>query len=219
LRDLLVFYAIACLAAVHFLLKTKDTVLEQATWFYVLTFAFSLIILLWLRVYHGEKGDVVDYDENLKRDHLPFLFGSVAGIAILSSLLVRTFAPSALYVPRPGQLLSLSVSPTAAIIDDLLYNFVLVAPSEECVKLMGILVLYRKTGNELISSALPVGIWAALHAYQAYVGSMMPILLVSAFLSGLILYAVLKYTSSLENAILSHGLYNSLVVVASLMWA
>jgi membrane protease YdiL (CAAX protease family) len=219
LRDLLIFFVLAALASVHFLLKTQGTALEAATWFYVLTFAFSLIILLWLRVYGGEKGDVVDYDENLKRGDLPLLLGSVAVIAIISSLLVRAFAPSALYVPRPGQLLSLSISPSAALIDDLLYNFVLVAPSEECVKLMGMLALYRRTRNELISVSIPVGMWAVFHAYKAYLGAMMPVLVASAFLSGIVLYLVLKHTRSLENAILAHACFNSLVVVASLMWA
>lgn len=216
MRDLLVFFAVAGLAAVHFLLKTKGTVMEQATWLYVLMLLIALVMLLWLRLYHGERGDLVDYDENLRRDHLLFLFGSVVAIAILSSLLVRAFARSALYVPRPGQLLSLDVSSAAAVIDDLLYNFVLVAPAEETVKLMGMLVIYRKTGNEPVSVAIPVGIWAALHAYQAYLGAMMPVLVLSAFLSGVVLYAVLRYTRSLENAIIAHGLYNSIVVLASL---
>jgi membrane protease YdiL (CAAX protease family) len=218
LRDLLVFFTVAGLAAVHFLLKTKGTLMEQATLLYVLMLLIALIILLWLRVYNGEQGDLVDYDENLRRDHLPILFGSVAAIAVLSSMLVRAFTRSALYIPRPSQLLSLNVSPTAALIDDLLYNFVLVAPSEETVKLMGMLTLYRKTGNELVSVAFPVGIWAALHAYHAYLGELMPVLVICAFLSGLILYMVLKYTQSLENSILSHAIYNSLVVLSTVVF-
>jgi len=215
LRDLLVFFTVAALAAVHFLLKTKGTLMEQATLLYVLMLLIALIILLWLRVYNGEQGDLVDYDENLRRDHLPILFGSVAAIAVLGSMLVRAFTRSALYIPRPSQLLSLSMSPTAALIDDLLYNFVLVAPSEETVKLMGMLTLYRQTENEVVSVAFPVGIWAALHAYHAYTGPLQGVLVFSAFLSGLVLYAVLKYTSSLENAILAHSLYNCLVVLSS----
>jgi len=160
-RDLTIFNVVTGLAAVHYLLKTQGTPLEPTTWVYIIMWVLSLVMLLWLRVYGNERGDLVDYE------------------------------------------------------DDLLYNFVLVAPAEENVKLMGMLALYRKTQNELLSVGLPVGVWAALHAYHAYLGEVMPILVASAFLSGLILFAVLKYTQSLENAIISHGLYNSLVVLTS----
>jgi len=216
-RDLLVFNVVTSLAAVHFLLKTKGTVLEAATWLYVLIWILSMVMLLWLRVYggsSGEEGDVVDYDENLSRQHLPVIFGAVAAIAVVSSLMVSTYTRSSLYIPRPGQVLS-EMPFSSGVLDDLLYNFVLVAPAEETVKLMGILALYRKFRNELLSVALPVGFWAALHAYHAYLGELMPVLVVSAFLGGLILYAVLKITNSLENAIIAHGLYNSLVVLTS----
>ena len=104
---------------------------------------------------------------------------------------------------------------TAAVLDDLLYNFVLVAPAEENIKLVTTLALWRKFKNEFLAIGLPIGVWATLHAYQSYLGALMPVLVVSAFVSGLVLFAVLKYTNSLENAILSHGLYNSLVVVAT----
>lgn len=213
------FFAVSALASVHFLLKTRGTVLEQATWVYMLMLVMSLILLLWLRIYYGQAGDLVDYDENLKRSHLPILFGSVAAIAIISSVIVRTFTQSAIYVPRPGALLSAAPLSTAALIDDLLYNFVLVAPAEETVKLMAMLTMYRRTRNMPLSVGFPVGVWAVLHAYQAYLGTLMPILVFSAFLSGLVLFAVLKYTESLENAIIAHGLYNSIVILTSLMWA
>ncbi|MEM2922475.1 MAG: hypothetical protein QXF26_09200, partial [Candidatus Bathyarchaeia archaeon] len=145
MRDLIVFFAVSALASVHFLLKTRGTVLEQATWVYMLMLVMSLILLLWLRLYHGEAGDLVDYDENLKRSHLPILFGSVAAIVMINSVIVSMYARSAIYVPRPGALLSEVPLSTAALVDDLLYNFVLVAPAEEAVKLMAMLTIYRRT--------------------------------------------------------------------------
>lgn len=214
-RDLLVFNVFTGLAAVHFLLKTIGTPMEEGTWIYTLMWIMSLVLLLWLRVYGGERGDVVDYDENLRREHLPWIFGGLAGIIVVSTVIVSAAAGamrSVLYVPRPSALLS-GLPVSATLVDDLLYNFVLVAPAEETVKLMGILTLYRKTGNEIISVCVPVGIWAVLHAYHAYLGPLQPVLVLSAFISGLILYAVLKYTKSLQNAIITHGLYNSLVIL------
>lgn len=217
MRDLLLFNMLTVLAIVHFLLKTKGTYLEQATLAYSIMWVMSLLILLWLRVYHGERGDLVDYDENLKRDHLPLVFGSVAAIALVSSLIVSGLARSALYVPRPSLALGTEPLSTAGFMDDILYNFVLVAPAEENIKLMAALTLYRKTKRAWVSVGMPVGVWAALHAYQAYLGSLMPVLVFSAFLSGLILFAVVKYTSSLQNAIITHGLFNTLVVLTSLV--
>jgi len=217
-RDLLLINVVTGLAVIHFLLKTKGTPLEAATWFYAMTWIISLIMLLFMQVYYGQPTpkDVTDYDENLRREHLPWLFGGVAAIVIISSVLVAGFTRSALYVPRPGAVLSTAPLSTAALIDDLLYNFVLVAPAEETMKLMGILALYQKTRNELVSVAVPVGIWASLHGYFAYVGTLMPVLIFSAFLSGLVLYVVMRQTGSLLNAVLTHSIFNSLIVLSSL---
>jgi membrane protease YdiL (CAAX protease family) len=102
---------------------------------------------------------------------------------------------------------------TSELVDDLLYNFVLVSPAEESMKLAGMLAIYRLWRNEYVSVGLPVGFWAVLHAYHAYIGSLQAIFVISAFASGLILYAVLKLTGSLENAIVSHAIYNGIVVL------
>jgi len=218
-RDLTTINVVTGLAVIHFLLKTKGTPLEAATWFYALTWLISLIMLLWMQVYQGHpsSGDVTDYDENLRREHLPWLIGGIAAMIIVSSVLVASFTRSALYVPRPGAVLSAAAPlSTAALMDDLLYNFVLVAPAEETMKLMGILALYGKTGNKWLSVAFPVGVWAALHGYFAYVGTLMPVLILSAFISGLILYVVMQQTGSLLNAVLAHACFNSVVVLSSL---
>jgi len=130
-------------------------------------------------------------------------------------VLVSSFTRSAIYVPRPGSLLSMGQQSTAALVDDLLYNVVLVAPAEESMKLVGILALYRRTKNTPVSVAAPTGFWAVLHSYQAYQGTLMPILVLSAFISGLILFLVLKYTRSLLNAQIAHAGFNSIVVLMS----
>jgi len=217
-RDLLLINVFTGLAVIHFLLKTKGTVLEGATWFYAMMWIISLIMLIFMQLYYGQptQENVTDYDENLRRGHLPWLFGGVAAIVIVSSVIVAGFTRSSLYVPRPGAVLSAAPLSASAMVDDLLYNFVLVAPAEETMKLMGIMALYQKTRNELVSVTVPVGIWAVLHGYFAYVGSLQLVLIFSAFISGLILYAVMRQTGSLLNAVLAHGIYNSLVILSSL---
>jgi len=218
LRDLLLFFVVTALAAIHYLLKTKGTPLEAPTWLFLLMWVLSMVMLIWLRIYGGEKEDVVDYDEDLNRKDVPVLIATIAGVIITASVVVSIsgLVQSAIVIPRPGAVLSQVPTSTSAIIDDLLYNFVLVAPAEECMKLMGIIALYRKTGNELLSVGVPVGIWAGFHGYYSYVGTLMWPLIIAAFISGFILYLNMKYTRSLLNAIIAHGSYNCLVIIASL---
>lgn len=216
-RDLLVINAVTGLAAVNFLLKTKGTPLETPTWFYVLTWLISLIMLLFIQVYHGHPSptDVTDYDENLRRKHLPWLLGGVIAMLMISSIMVAGYTESSLYVPRPGAVLSTTPLSTESLMDDVLYNFVLVAPAEETLKLMVILAIFLKIKNLLISVGFPVGVWATFHAYFAYSGPLMPVLVFSAFLSGIVLFLVLKKTGSLLNAITAHGSFNTTVIFAS----
>mgnify|MGYP007109722134 CR=1 FL=1 len=217
-RDLLLFFVTTALAAIHYLLKTKGTPLEVPTWLFLLMWVLSMVMLLWLRLYGRESEDIVDYDEDLSRKDIPVLIATIAGVIIVASVIVSVscMVQSAIVIPRPGAVLSQVPTSTPAIIDDLLYNFVLVAPAEECMKLMGIIALYRKTHNEFVSVAIPVGVWACFHGYYSYVGTLMWPLIAAAFISGFILYLTMKYTRSLLNAIIAHGAYNCLVILASL---
>ena len=211
-RDLLLYFAVTALGVVHFVLKTKGTTMESVTMAFALMWVMALVLLLMLRSYggpSGQQGDLVDYDEDLRREHLPILFGSVAAIVVVNVLIVRGLVRSSIYVPRPSLA---QVSTFGPILDDVLYNLVLVAPAEECIKMMAILTIYRRTRNEAISVAAPVGVWAVSHAYLAYLGENMPVLVVGAFLSGIVLYLAVKYTKSLLNAIIAHSVYNVLVL-------
>jgi len=214
-RDLLLYFAVTALGVVHFVLKTKGTAMESTTMAFSLMWVMALVLLLMLRTYggpSGQRGDIADYDEDLRREHLPILFGSVAAIVVVNVLLVRGLAKSSIYVPRPSLAQVSTFGEAATVLDDVLYNLVLVAPAEECIKMMAILTIYRRTRNEAVSVAVPVGVWAVSHAYLAYLGANMPVLVVGAFLSGIILYLALKYTKSLLNAIIAHSVYNVLVL-------
>lgn len=217
-RDLILFNVLVGLVGVHFLLKTQGTYLKDATLVFFSMWVMSLVLLLWLRFYGGEKDDLVDYDENLERSHLPIVAGAIAAMVVVSSLLISGYTRnvrSALYVPRPGLALNAGNLSFSGLVDDLLYNVVLVAPSEESIKLVGMLALYRWKRNSYIAAAAPVGFWAVLHSYQAYQGPQMPILVASAFVSGIILFLVLKYTKSLVNAQIAHAGFNVFVILVS----
>jgi len=217
-RDLLLYFSVTALGVVHFILKTKGTTMESVTTAFSLMWVMALVLLLMLRIYggpSGQSGDLVDYDEDLRREHLPLLIGSVTAIVVVNILLIRGFAKTSIYVPRPSLAQVSTFGDYAPVLDDLLYNMVLVAPAEECIKLMATLTIYRRTRNEFLSVAAPVGVWAVSHAYLAYLGANMPVLVVSAFLSGIILYLAIKYTKSLLNAIIAHAIYNVLVLLMS----
>lgn len=212
MRDLLLVNVITGLAAIHYLLKTKGTAAETTTWFYVLVWMISLIMLLWIQVYCGRPDGTLDYDENLSRKHVAWLVGGVVAVVLTSSLLVSGVARNALYVPQLNVETSSSLT---VMLDSVLYNFVLVAPAEETMKVMGIMALYHKTRNEALSVVTSIGVWATLHGYFAYVGAFMPLLTACAFISGIILYYVMKQTGSILNAIIAHAVYNGIVILSS----
>jgi len=120
-------------------------------------------------------------------------------------------------VPRPSLTQAPGIFGSSTVLDDVLYNFFLVSQAEESVKLMAILALYRKTKNEILSAGLPIGAWAIFHAYMAYVGQGMDMFLIAAFLSGIVLYVVLRQTKSLLNAVIAHGIFDTIVILSSLI--
>jgi membrane protease YdiL (CAAX protease family) len=163
----------------------------------------------------SNEKELVEYDGNLEREHLLWNLTGLGGLFIVGSLLVRFIGldtMSSFYVPR----LSLQ-SGVGTLVEDLLYNVVLVAPSEESIKLVGSLVLYRTIGKspfgEAISIVAPIGFWSLLHAYQnpVYIGH--PVLVLSAFFGGLILFALIKVTGSIVNAQIVHSAYNSIILL------
>ena len=216
-RDLLLYFAVTALGVVHFVLKTKGTAMESVTMAFALMWVMALVLLLMLRSYggpSGQQGDLIDYDEDLRREHLPILFGSVAAIVVVNVLIVRGLAKSSIYVPRPSLAQVSTFGGVATVLDDVLYNMVLVAPAEECIKMMATLTIYRRTKNEVVSVVAPVGVWAVSHAYLAYLGDNMPVLVLGAFLSGIVLYLAIKYSKSLLNAIVAHAIYNILCLLS-----
>jgi len=224
-RDLIFFDVITALGIVHFMLKTKGTALETVTTIYTVMWVMSLVVLMMLRVYggrSGQEGDIVDYDENIRRDHLLWLIGSVAGISIINGLAAAGVAQGAhlfsSYVFQPSLAQATGTfSGTATLLDDILYNFFLVAQAEESIKIAATLAIYRKTRNLPISAGLPIAVWALFHAYLAYIGQGLDVFLISAFVSGVILFIVLMKTKSLINAVIAHGIWNSIVVLSTVL--
>ena len=218
-RDLLMFFAFCALPVASFLLVDYPE-----TQFYLSMMLISLVVIVWLRQYYQEPDQLVDYDENLSLYSLALVGGGVVGIVAAASFFVSAFAKSLIYVPMHNLGLEFGQLQLSGYWNDVLFQVVLVAPAEECVKLVVHLSFFiwlkgflSRGLARVFAIAGPIGFWALLHTYRnpSYMGTNMWIMVGAAFLGGLIIFAVLHHTKSLLAAILCHAGYNCVVIYSS----
>lgn len=221
--DILIFEALTALILAHAMLSGMGTSLQTQILFYGVLLIMNLVCLLFIYTYYKEIFQLVDYNESLTRESFLYIFGGIIGVLIVAIVLSRPYgAQSALYVPIFSSALPVFAN-VPQVATSVLYNFALVANSEETTKLVGHNALYmyivtrypeRKEIGKWLSILFPVGFWSSLHAYVAYVGPNVLPLVLAAFFSGLIIFAVMWRTKSLLAAITTHGTYNAIVVSA-----
>jgi membrane protease YdiL (CAAX protease family) len=217
IRDLLLFFVFAGVPIVSFWLQDYPD-----TPFYAGMLVIFVIMLIWLRQYHHEEEyrKLVDYDENLHFESFIWIAVGIIGTYLASSVIVSQFARSAIFVPSHNlEMTYLNMLQLSGFWNDMLFQIVLVAPSEELCKLSLHLAFYLKlkgafseTTARIISVGAPIFFWAMLHVYRAYAGPNMITLLVAAFIGGLIIFGVMYKTRSLMGAILTHAGYNCLIL-------
>lgn len=212
-RDLLMYFAFAALPIATYLLRG----VADAS-FFLSVLVMSLVVLVWLRIYYQEADQLVDYDENLTFKSLAFVVGGAALILLISSMIMGSVSNSIIHVPIHKLGLQFGGFQLSGFWDDVLFQLVLVAPAEECLKLVVSLSFYlvlRQHATDgfsrMVAIFVPIGFWALLHTYSAYTGSLMWYQVGGAFLGGIVIFAVMKYTKSLLAAILTHFAYNSVV--------
>jgi membrane protease YdiL (CAAX protease family) len=213
-RDMLLYFALSAVPIATFLLTDYPD-----TNFYLSLLMISLIVIVWYRHYHKEPDQLLDYDENLTSTSLGFIAAGVLGIIVAGSLI---FASNSLfYVPRHSLEFKFGQIALSGFWADMLFQMVLVAPSEECVKLITHLSFFSwlkdvvdKDIAKFISIIAPISFWALLHTYRNpnYTGPMMLTAVAAAFVGGLIIYGVMRLNESLLAAILTHAIYNCVVV-------
>ncbi len=218
-RDLIMYFAFAALPIATYLLRGVGD-----TNFYLSLEMMGLVVLLWMRFYYKDSDQLVVYDQNLNPTSLAYIAGGVAAIVLISSFITSSVSKSILYVPMNRLGMSFGQFQLSNFWDDILFQLVLVAPAEELTKLVVHLSFYiwlRQSIGEgiarFVAILAPIGFWAVLHTYRnpAYMGSDMWIMVTAAFLGGIIIFAVTKYTKSLLAGILTHFAYNSIIVYAS----
>jgi len=215
-KDIIIYFAFCALPIASFLLLGYPNVN-----FYVSLLLVSLLVIVWMHTYRKDGGQLVEYDHDLTSLSLFLIAGGTVGVLTSASFLVSSFAKSSLYVPTAGLALSVGGLTIPQFWTDVLFQFTLVAPSEESSKLVTQLSmfdwLHDKFGMEIAkvtSICAPIMFWAVLHTYQntQYMGEHMAVMVGTAFVAGLIMYAVMHYTKSLLGAVFVHSLYNCIIL-------
>ncbi len=217
---------IGTIGVAHSLLLTQGTPWESTTWFYIMMWVSSMIILLWTWVSFRETSQY-DYNEALTSNKFYLIIGGYIAMLIISSVMVSSYTQSSIWVPQPNQTLSLGGLSLSTIINDMLFTFALVANSEE-VLVLGIMQVLRRwltTVKSLplwsvshLAIIIPRVGWGLLHAYVSYLGPLQLLLVVSAIVSGCIMSYIAYYqklkVESLLGAVFMHGLFNISVIIA-----
>jgi len=216
IRDWILFFVFAGVPIVSFWLQDYPD-----TPFFSGMLVIFLLVLLWIKQYHSDAdyAKLVDYDENLQFDSFLWIGLGIAATFLASSYMVRNFTTSTIWVPQHSMQLSYGAFQLSGFWSDVLFQLVLVAPAEELCKLSLHLAFYLKLKESfdegvarITSIVAPIFFWAMLHVYRAYTGSNMVILLFSAFIGGIIIFAVMYKTRSLMAAILVHAGFNILIL-------
>lgn len=226
--DLILFWGlIGTIGVAHSLLLTTGTPWQNVTWFYIVMWLASMVILLFARFQYGEV-DQFGYSDELSQGKLVYAIGGLVAVVVVSSLLVSGLTRSAIFVPQPSLALTIGSLNLSSVVNDLFYQLALVSNSEETMVLSFSQVLRKKLATtRLRNVAAPTALiipragWAVLHGYVSYSGPLMPILILSAFISGMIIsYAA--YNSRVKSflvAVLIHFGFNSIVVLQSAVFS
>jgi hypothetical protein len=218
--DLIAFFGLDSFLVAYFLLATYNTPMFGTTVAFSFMLFVSAITLLALRGYApsmDEEGEVADFDQPLTAYSL--LVGGLVGLALLalSGLLSGLFQGfSILWVPKPDIAMFALGPLNPQLIGNVIYQFALVAPAEEFLKLAGIYAIYSRIPpetplRETVSVAIPVGFWSVFHVILS---SFSPWMILTAFIAGIIIYIfALKLTGNILVAATSHGTYNGCIII------
>jgi len=217
-RDLLVYFAFSALPIAGFLLAgTADTQ------FYVSLFTISLLGIFGFKFYYAEETDkFLSFGEDLDGFGFVLILLGVIGCLFISSFLISNFVGqnlTSIVVPTPKMALQVGAIALPPFWSDVLFTLTLVAPAEECSKLVTTLGFYvwlkdvlGKSAAGVLAIVVPIATWAALHMYVSYHGQYMLVYAGSAFVSGLLIFYVMKKTRSLLAAILVHSFFNVVIL-------
>jgi len=173
-------------------------------------FLASGFALLWLRSLLKDRNLGMPFENNLDENGFKLTLGVAAVILVLLAFNARTFF-SVLYVPRGSVL-----SGIPSGISDAIYNFMLVAPSEELLVLilmLGFVLLGIKKPSfgfmkdPYVAALIARLGWGLLHTVLAYGNDLQAVFIAVAL--GMAFTFVMFRTKSVLSAIILHGTWNA----------
>jgi membrane protease YdiL (CAAX protease family) len=210
-----------------FLLSGSRNLSEYITTSFYVIISLACFVILGAWVKSDDK-----YYKNLSMPYL--LTAIVVGLGMIGlswGLSMQLKNPDLLLSVNQGFIpglsasaMSLTAMPTSVstlFLSTVLYGLVMAATSEELFKLTLFAEGKERWGKGyklgkitipgvLVYVGFPVGFWAALHGIQAYSN---PVMIIPAFVNGIVLIILLWYTKSLLCVIGSHWLYNSGIIL------
>lgn len=237
--EFILFQCLTAAVVAHAWLSSINTAEYQNNVFYVGLLLCNLLCLLFIYTYYREDGQLVDYNNDMTVESYIYIIAAIVIMFMVSAVFTAPYKTTAIYVPTfatTSFALSFNFS---AFSYAALYNIALVANAEETTKLVGHNALYMYLNGsgrnrreryitfhnykislvKFVAIVVPIAFWACLHAYIAYVGSLLWPLVLSAFVSGIVLYYVMHKNCSVLAAIITHGIFNLIVVTfAGMGW-
>jgi len=205
-KDFIIYILLYAVGMSYFILLTYNS---QP--FFGMTVAYALMAVISLSALGRERSDE-PYYRDLNREKVLLSLVAVVvmfAVAIFFNGLFggANLLRSVLYYVQPSAYLGAQLGASSVIIaffSDLFYQYCAVAGAEEMLT-----ELERRYG--IYVAMIPIGLWAGYHMLQSYPNALM---VIPAFICGVILLMLLRHTKSILTVIFAHGTYNSLCILS-----
>lgn len=210
LPDVIIFALFAVIPDAYFLLSTYGTPNFGVVMAYALILAIAIGALA--AVQRSEVIEQIRFENNLDRTGLAISLGLGVVAFFFAGLLFgfKTFQSAILVESvKPLSLGSASVNSNITdLLTNILWQWTMVAPAEEIMKVAAIIAFYSRWKNVAMASTTGIAMWAGLHTILAGFNWWMVFV---AFVLGILFYIPLMIRGSILGSIYAHSTYNSLV--------
>ena len=212
LPDVIIFALFAVIPDAYFLLSTYGTPNFGVVAAYALILAIAIGALA--AVQRSKVMEEIKFENNLDRTGLALSIGLGVVAFFFAGLLFgfKTFQ-SAILVEnvKPLALGTTAVNSNVTdLLTNILWQWTMVAPAEEIMKVAAILAFYSRWKNLPMAVSTGIAMWAGLHTILAGFTWWMVFV---AFVLGMLFYIPLMLRGSILGSIYSHSTYNTLVKV------
>ena len=210
LPDVIIYALFAVIPDAYFLLSTYGTPNFGIVAAYALLLAIAIAALA--AVQRSHVIEEIKFENNLDRKGLAMSLGLGVVAFFFAGLLFgfKTFQSAILVESvRPLALGTTSVnSSTTALLTNILWQWTMVAPAEEIMKVAAIIAFYSRWKNVTMASTAGIALWAGLHTILAGFSWWMVFV---AFILGVLFYLPLMLRGAILGSIEAHATYNTLV--------